>query len=328
MSVFWQDIRYGLRILAKNPGFAVIAILTLALGIGANTALFSVVHGVLLKPMPYENPEQLVDVYWTTPESIKSSHSHSQISSMSEAKSIFSLMAAYRWENFSLLGVGEPERLAAERVSAEFFRSPQHKASSSAARFLREEDKLGAAPVVLLEMISGEAQFNSSPTILGAGLNLSGESLYHRWRRASALAISRSDSRIDVFVPINLYNDPVFRDRKVHNGTYASARLKPGVTLAQARADMDVIAHDLVAAYPEIDKGSGINLVPIKEDTVGDVRKTLLLLMGAVGCRLANRLRKCCKPASRALHSSRLVNSQSAARSAPQRIRLVLSASY
>jgi hypothetical protein len=149
MSVFWQDIRYGLRILAKNPGFAAIAVLTLALGIGANTALFSVVHGVLLKPMPYENPEQLVDVYWTTALDQKEPFSFPDFLDTQEQNHVFSLMAGYRWENFSLLGVGDPERLSAERVSAEFF--PLLNIEPIIGRtFLPEEDKLGAAPIAVI----------------------------------------------------------------------------------------------------------------------------------------------------------------------------------
>ena len=114
MSVFWQDIRYGLRILARNPGFAAIVVLTLALGIGANAALFSVVYGVLLKPMPYENPEELVAVYWTTPLDQKEPFSFPDFLDCQKQNHVFSSMAGYRWDNFSLLGGGSlsvsPER--------------------------------------------------------------------------------------------------------------------------------------------------------------------------------------------------------------------------
>ena len=284
MSVFWQDIRYGLRILAKNPGFAVIAILTLALGIGANTALFSVVHGVLLKPMPYENPEQLVDVYWTTPEDQKFPFSFPDFLDVQRQNHSFSSMAAYYYVIFSLLGDGDPQRLEGQRVSAEFFEMLNIRPLLGRT-FLPEEDKIGAPPVVVIGDDLWRSRFNSSPKILGKSLNLSGESYTVIGVVPSHLPFL-GPTVANVFLSINRYAEPVFRDRKVHMGTYASARLKPGVSIAQARADMEVIARDLVAAYPQIDKGSGINLVPIKEDTVGDVRKTLLLLMGAVGCVL------------------------------------------
>jgi predicted permease len=281
MSVFWQDIRYGLRILAKNPGFAAIAVLTLALGIGANTALFSVVHGVLLKPMPYQNPEQLVDVYWTTPLDQKEPFSFPDFLDCQKQNHVFSSMAGYRWDNFSLLGVGEPERLSGERVSAEFFPLLNIKPILGRA-FLNEEDKLGAAPVAVIGDYLWKRKFNSSPSVLGTALNLSGE-IYTIVGIIPSRLPFLDPLSIDVFVPINLFNDPVFRDRKVRNGTYASARLKPGVTLAQARAEMDAMARNLAVTYPHEDEHAGINLVPIKDDTVGDVRKTLLILMGAVG---------------------------------------------
>src|ERR1700726_2791067 len=174
MSVFWQDIRYGLRVLGKNPGFAAISVLTLALGIGANTALFSVVHGVLLKPMPYENPEQLVDVYWTTPLYQKEPFSFPDFLDCQKQNRVFSLMAGYRWESFSLLGGGDPERLSAERVSGGFFPLLNIKPILGRA-FLNEEDKLGAAPVAVIGDYLWKRKFNSSPSVLGTALNLSGE---------------------------------------------------------------------------------------------------------------------------------------------------------
>ena len=284
MSVFLQDIRYCMRVLVKNPGFAAIAVLTLALGIGANTALFSIVHGVLLKPMPYGNPEQLVDVYWTTPNDQKFPFSFSDFLDVQKQNHSFSSMAAYYYVVCSLLGDGDPQRLEGQRISAEFFEMLNIKPLLGRT-FLPEEDKLGAPPVVVIGDDLWKSRFNSSSTIVGKSLNLSGESYTVVGVVPSHLPFL-GPTVANVFLSINRYAEPVFRDRKVHMGTYASARLKPIVTLAQARADMDVIARDLIAAYPQIDQGSGINLVPIKEDTVGDVRKTLLLLMGAVGCVL------------------------------------------
>lgn len=281
MSVFWQDIRYGLRILARNPGFAAIVVLTLALGIGANTALFSVVYGVLLKPMPYENPEELVAVYWTTPLDQKEPFSFPDFLDCQKQNHVFSSMAGYRWDNFSLLGVGEPERLSGERVSAEFFSLLNIKPILGRT-FRNQEDKLGAAPVAVIGDYLWKRKFNSSPSVLGTALNLGGE-IYTVVGVIPARLAFLDPLSIDVFVPINRFNDPVFRDRKVRNGTYAAARLKPGVTLAQARAEMDVTARNLALAYPHEDERAGINVVPIKEDTVGDVRNTLIILMGAVG---------------------------------------------
>jgi predicted permease len=281
MAAFWQDIRYGLRVLAKNPGFAAIAILTLALGIGANTALFSIVHGVLLKPMPYQNPEQLVDLYWTTPTDQKFPFSLPDFLDIQKQNHSFASMAAYFYTAYSLLGTGDAERLEGEMVSAEFF--PMLNIKPLLGRtFFPEEDKLGAAPVVVIGDDLWRNRFGSSPDILGKSINLSGESYTIVGVAPSRLPfLGLLD--INAYVPINRYADSVFRDRQVHMGTYVSARLKPAVTLAQARADMEVLIRNLIAAYPNVEKGAGISLVPIKEDTVGDVRKNLLLLMGAVG---------------------------------------------
>jgi predicted permease len=281
MRTLIQDLRYGVRLLMRNPGFTAVAVSTLALGIGANTALFSVVHGVLLKPMPYENPEQLVDVYRTTPLDQKEPFSFPDFLDFQRLNRVFSSVAASRWDNFILLNAGEPERLSGERISAEFF--PLLNVKPILGRtFLREEDKLGAAPVAVIGDDLWRRKFNSSSSVLGTVLNLNGET-YTVVGVIPARMPFFDPLSIDIFVPINLFDNPVFRDRKVRNGTYAVARLKPGVTLAQAREDMDVTARNLAAAYPNDDEYTGVNVVPIKEDTVGDVRSTLLVLMGAVG---------------------------------------------
>ena len=281
MTDLWQDIRYGLRILSRYPGFAVVAIVTLALGIGANTSLFSIVHGVLLKPMPYENPEQLVDVYWTTPTDQKWPFSYPDFLDIQKQNHSFAEMTAYFLKYYSLVGLGDPERIKGEMVSAEFF--PLLNIKPVLGRtFLHEEDKLGAPPVVVISDELWRRKFNASPTTLGRALNLSGET-YTIVGVVPARLPFLDPLIADVFVPINLNNDEAFQDRKVHMGTYVSGRLKPGVSIAQAQADMDVVARNVAAAYPNEDEHAGINLVPIKEDTVDDVKTNLLILMGAVG---------------------------------------------
>ena len=281
MSVFWQDIRYGLRLLAKNPGFAAIAILTLALGIGANTAIFSVVRGVLIKPMPYENPEQLVDMYWAVPSDPKWPLSFPDFLDVQAQNRSFSQLAAYVYENFSVLNEGEPERVEGEMVSAQFF-SMLNIQPILGRTFVESEDRLDGARVAVIGDDLWRRRFNSSPEVLGRPLNLDGK-LYTIIGVVPARLPFFEPIVVNVFIPVNQYTDPVFRDRKVHMGTYATGRLKPYVNLKQARADMDRIAAVLAAAYPEGDAKSQINLVPIKEDTVGSMRATLLTLMGAVG---------------------------------------------
>jgi predicted permease len=255
---------------------------TLALGIGANTALFSVVNGVLLKPLPYRNPNQIVSVYWNlTSQQAEGVFSFPDFLDCQKQNRSFSLMAAFRFGNYNLLGAGEPERLDGEMVSAEFF--PLLNIQPLLVRTFRtDEDRVGAAPVVVIGEDLWKRKFNSSPNVLGTTLNLSGEMRTIVGVVPSHLALLDPLS-VDAFVPIGQWNDITFRDRRVHMGTVALARLKPGVTLAQARADIDSVAHNLAAAYPDVDKNATVTLVPLKEDTVGSVRDILLLLLGAVG---------------------------------------------
>jgi predicted permease len=166
-------------------------------------------------------------------------------------------------------------------VSAEFF-ALLNVRTILGRTFRPEEDRLGAPPVVVIGDALWERQFNASPNILGTTLNLGGVPRTVVGVVPSRLPFAEPLS-IDVFVPINAWNDPVFRTRSVRMGTYAVARLKPGISLEQASADMDSIARDLATTYPDADKDTGITLVAMKEDTVGEVRKTLLVLMGAVG---------------------------------------------
>ena len=279
MRNFWQDVRYGLRVLSKSSGFAAIAILTLALGIGANTALFSVVNGVLLNPLPFPNPDELLAVYSKTSSFGQSSISYPNFLDWHKDNTSFSSLGAFRSESYNLTGIGEPERLNCQMVSAEFL--PALGIPLPLGRNFRpEEDQAGAAPVALVGDRLWKRKFGASPDILGKSLTLNGKS-----HTVVGVAPSRLPvfSPIDVYVPIGQWTDPTFRDRHISMGMNSIGRLKPGVSFEQARADMDRIGRNLEAAYPDSNKGTGITLVPLKTDVVGDVRGILLVLLGAVG---------------------------------------------
>ena len=278
-----QDLRYGVRMLAKNPGFTTAAVLTLALGIGANTAIFSVVNSVLLNPLPYWQPDQLVALYSATAEGDKSTSSYPNFRDWVHDNRSFSALAAYRPDGFNFTAVGEPERVPAEMVSASFF--PLLGVQPILGRtFLPNEDQVGSAPVVLISDGLWKRKFGYSPDVLGKVVTLNGVTYtvvgvippnfrYH----------GRNFQQSDVYVPIGQWNEPTFHDRKVGNAMSVVGRLKPGITLDQANADMKAFARHLADEYPEANKGLGVTLVPLIQDVVGDIRPTLLILQAAVG---------------------------------------------
>jgi predicted permease len=283
MLTLLQDLRYGLRMLAKNPGFTAVAVLTLSLGIGVNTALFSVVNGVLLNPLPYPEPSRLVAVYSRDANFTQSSISYPNFLDWARDNRSFSALAAYRGEDLNLTGMGEPERVPAEMISAGFF--PLLGVRPVIGRtFLPEEDQVGAAPVVLISGGFWKRKFGSAPDVIGKTLTLNGVAY-------TIVGVIPEDFRYrannfhgsDVYTPIGHWNDPTFRDRRTGMGMDAVGRLKPGVTFEQAKADMDALGRHLGEQYPEADKGTGITLVPLKQDVVGDIQPFLLVLLAAVG---------------------------------------------
>jgi predicted permease len=278
MTSFLQDIRFGLRVLAKNPGFTAIAILTLALGIGANTALFSVVNGVLLNPLPFRNPDELVAVYTKSPNFQESSISYPNFLDWQKDNHSFASLSAFRSDDFNLTGAGEPQRVHIHMISAEFL--PALGLPPLLGRTFRpEEDKAGAGPVAILSDGLWNRKFGSAQDVLGKNITLNGKT--HTIIGVAPGHITGL-SNTDVFVPIGQWNDPTFLDRRISMGTNSTGRLKPGVTIDQARAEMTRIAQNLAIAYPEADKDSGISLVPLKTDVVGNVKGILLVLLGAV----------------------------------------------
>jgi predicted permease len=283
MTTLIQDLKFGLRMLAKNPGFTAVAVITLALGIGANTALFSLVNGVLLKPLRYAEPDRLVAVYSRDANFATSSISYPNFLDWVRDNRSFSSLAAYRSDSFTLTGMGEPERVSADMVSANFF--PVLGVKPVIGRvFLPEEDQVGAAPAVLISGGLWKRRFGSSPEALGKSLMLNGTA----YTIVGVIPddfryISGNFSRGGVYVPIGQWKDPTFRDRKVAMGIGAVGRLKPGLTFAQAKADMEVLGRHLAEEYPEADKGTGITLIPLKQDFVGNIQPFLLMLLAAVG---------------------------------------------
>jgi predicted permease len=278
MTGFWQDIRFGARVLWKNLGFTLVAVLTLALGIGANTALFSVVNGVLLNPLPFANPDELVAVYTKTATFQQSSISYPNFLDWQKDNHSFAPLSAFRSDDFNLTGAGEPERVHTHMISAEFF--PALGIPPILGRTFRpEEDKAGAGPVAILSDGLWKRKFGSAQEVLGKNITLNGKA-YTIVGVAPGHITGLSNT--DIFVPIGQWNDPTFLDRRISMGMNSIGRLKPGVTIEQARADMDRIAENLAGTYPEADKGSGIALVPLKTDVVGDVKGILVVLLGAV----------------------------------------------
>jgi predicted permease len=283
MLTIWQDLRYAFRMLAKNPGFTAVAVVTLALGIGANTALFSVVNGVLLNPLPFQEPERLVAVYAKTSQG-QDSISYPNFVDWQRDNRSFSALAAFRTYDFNLTGLGEPERVKSNMVSYSFF--PLLGVQPLEGRvFTEQEDQLGAAPVALISEGLWKRKFAASADVIGKAVELNAK-LY------TVIGVIPANFHYhnlnyyddaDILTPIGQSEEPLFRDRRASMGTLAVGRLKPGVTFEQAQADMNALATHLGQVYPDADKNLGISLLPLKQDVVGNIQPFLLMLLAAVG---------------------------------------------
>jgi predicted permease len=284
MQTLMQDIRYAVRMLVKNPGFALVAVLTLALGIGANTALFSIVNGVLLNPVPFPQPERLMALYANRIQFERASISYPNFLDWQRENRTFVTLAAFRPDNFNLTGAGEPEHIRGEMVSADFF-STLGLVPKVGRWFRSEEDRIGGAPVVVISTGLWKRKFGSATDILGKSIVLNGTdyTIVGVTPEGFHLAMGGFPEDTEVYIPIGQWTDVIFHDRSAGLGMKAIGRLKPGVTLAQARADMDSIGNRLAQAYPINDKDEGITVMSLKESMVGEIRPFLLLLLAAVG---------------------------------------------
>lgn len=285
MLTLWQDLRYAMRVLRKAPGFTAVAILTLALGIGANTAVFSVVNGVLLNPLPYPHPDRLVAVAETFPPFTEASISYPNFLDWARMNHTFEAVASYRETNFNLTGSGEAQRLGGVQVSASFF--PLLGIKPVIGRdFLPEDDKKGAAPVVMLSERLWKNKFGSSSEILskmltldGTGYTVVGVVPQYFYFCCESMNFELGD----VYVPIGSGNASWLTQRDFHPGIRGVGLMKPGVTIRQARADMNEIAVNLGRAYPATNKNTGVVLTPLRERMVQGIQSTLLVLLAAVG---------------------------------------------
>ncbi len=280
MSTLRQDLVYTVRTLRKSLAFAATAVLTLALGIGANTVLFSVVNGVLLNPLAYPHSEQLVTVYAKTPGFDHGPVVYLNFLDWQRDARTFSSMALYRNQDYNFSGVSKAQRLTGYMISADFF-STLGVPPVLGRTFRPEDDQLGAAPVVVLGGGLWNREFGASPDVIGRALILNGAA-YTVIGVVPASFTFYGQNR-DVYTPIGQWNDPSFRDRRISVSAHAIGRLKPGITVVQANADMDVVSRRLADAFPVADQNAGVTVVSMKEDMVGNVRPFLVLLLAAVG---------------------------------------------
>ena len=278
-----QDLRYGLRMLAKSPGFTAVAILTLALGIGANTALFSVVNGVLFNPLPYPHPEQLVWLAESKPNFATGSISFPNFQDWQKNNQTFTSMGLSRGYSYNLTGLGDAEQLRARLISSDFF-TVLDVHPTIGRSFTSGEDAIGAAPIAMISGGLWKRKFGASPEVLGKSLTLNGKAFAIVGVIPASFELSLGGFHdIDVYVPIGQWENPLLPKRGAGLGFHGIGRLKPGVTIEQARADMQRVTNDLAAAYPDTDKGIGAGIFSLKQTMVKDLKVFLLVLLAAVG---------------------------------------------
>jgi predicted permease len=278
-----HDLRFGVRMMAKSPGFAVVAILTLALGIGANTALFSVVNGVLLNPLPYTDPDQLVTLAESKPNFDSGSISFPNFRDWRKDNRTFSAMGISRPYSYSMTGRGEAEQVTAEFISSDYL--AVFGVKPVIGRLLTEgEDEIGAGPIVLIGEGFWNRKFGAARDIVGQGLTLDGKTFTIVGVVPASFKLQVWSFRSsDVYAPIGQWTNPILNLRTAGLGFHGVGRLKSGVTIQQARADMKRVTENLTAAFPDVNTGIGATIMPLKEQMVGYLRPLLLVLLAAVG---------------------------------------------
>jgi predicted permease len=285
LETLWQDARFALRMLRKNPGFSAVAVLTLALGIGANTAIFSVVYAVLLKPLPYTDSQQLFTVYQACPQDgiMVTGVSYLNIAELREENHIFSEIAGTQQHQLGMTGRGEPTLVFASVVTPEFFSTFEEKPLLGRS-FVSDDGKRGAPPVVILSENLWRSTFGGDPNIIGTSVNLEQHNFEIVGVMPSAFRFPQVTVAEQVWVP--LAQDPLFgpwMERRGGHWLTGTARLKSGVSVSQAQAELETLSARFAKDYPAENSGWVFRLMPLQQKIVGDAKSPLLMLLGAVG---------------------------------------------
>ena len=282
LEALGQDLRFGLRMLRKNTGFTLVAVVTLALGIGATTAIYTVVNALLLHPFAYPQSERLMFLsqkYKGDPDNREFAVSYLNFLDWQQQQQVFSHLAAMRGTMFTLTGVANPEQVRGAYVSPDAF-SLLGLAPLRGRVFTADENHPAAARTAVISYAFWQSHFAGMDNIVGKILLLDQQSY-------TVLGVMPPSFKFwggQIWLPIGLTaNDEKMQNRLALLGMYAVARLKPGVTLAQARAEMDVVSERLAAEYPATNKDTAIKIAPFIENAIENIRPSLLLLMGAVG---------------------------------------------
>ncbi|MGH9663978.1 MAG: ADOP family duplicated permease, partial [Bryobacteraceae bacterium] len=276
---FATDLRYAFRVLRKDAAFTIVAILTLAVGIGATTAVFSIVNGVLFRPLPYPEPDRLTMLFEVSPQMGPGSVSYLDYLDWKAAARSFTNMAAYRTQWANLMSEAGPEHIPILRVAADLL--PVLGVHPAFGRnFKTEEDRVGAAPVALVSDELARTRYGGGEHALGQRIRLDGDGYTIIGVLPSGFRFAR---RSDVLLALGQWDAVIMRKREFHPGLRVIARLKPGVTAAHAQQEMDAIANHLAQEFPQTNAHWGVRLTPVLEDMVGKIQPTFILLLAAVG---------------------------------------------
>jgi predicted permease len=284
MNGWLQDLRYAVRQLRRSPGLTVVVILTIALGVGANTALFSVVNGVLLNPVPYPHPDQLVTLHESKPNFDSGSISFPNFRDWRKDNHTFSAMAISRGYAFSLTGAGDAVQVNGEFVASDLF-SILGVRPLLGRTFAPGEDEIGATPIAVIGEGLWRRKFASAPDFVGKSMTLDGRgyTVIGVIPASFYFPMGGFSARSEVFVPVGQWKNNLLDMRSAGLGFHGIGRLRPGVSIEQAAADMNAVTNGLAAAFPDANKGIGAKLVPLKQWLVGGVQPLLLVLLASVG---------------------------------------------